>query len=380
MDAGFSNDQAQFREVVQRFLKDKSPPSAVREQMATAQGFDTGVWRQLCGEVGLAGTHLPERYGGFGFGPVELGIVAEEMGRHLYCGPFFASAVMAAYAILNSGDESQKEALLPGIADGTAIATLVLDDLNDVDRVGHAIKNTGSMSTPVLSGCARMVVDAQVANTLVVAAGAGAGSADGRATDDTAVSLYVVDASHACVSVAGLEVMDPTRKLSSVTLTDAPAELLGDGAAHLEHLWDQLNTILANEMIGGATQLFETTIDYMKLRVQFGRTIGSFQALKHRCADLLMELELARAAAYDAARALASGTGEPYAANMAKALAGDAYMAVAKAAIQLRGGIGFTWEEDTHLWFKRAKSSEVFLGTPVWHRERMIQKMEVANV
>jgi len=182
------------------------------------------------------------------------------------------------------------------------------------------------------------------------------------------------------VSVVGLEVMDPTRKLSTVTLTDVPADLLGDGTAHLDVLWDQLNTVLANEMIGGATRLFETTIDYMKLRVQFGRTIGSFQALKHRCADLLMELELARAAAYDAARALASDTGEPYAANMAKALAGDAYMAAAKAAIQLRGGIGFTWEEDTHLWFKRAKSSEVFLGTPVWHRERMVQKMEAANV
>lgn len=372
MDAGFSNDQAQFREVVQRFLAAKSPPSAVREQMATEAGYDADVWRQLCGEVGLAGTHLPEQYGGFGFGAVELGIAAEEMGRHLYCGPFFASAVMAAYAILNSGDESQKESLLPGIADGTTIAALVLDNLNDVDRVGDGIKNTGSSSAPVVNGSARMVVDAQIANTLVVAAR--------NAEADATVSLYVVDASHPGVSVVALEVMDPTRKLSTVTLTDVPGERLGDGSAHLELLWDQLNTVLANEMIGGATRLFETTIDYMKLRVQFGRTIGSFQALKHRCADLLMELELARAAAYDAARALASGTGEPYAANMAKALAGDAYVAVAKAAIQLRGGIGFTWEEDTHLWFKRAKSSEVFLGTPVWHRERMIQKLEVAHV
>lgn len=370
MDVGFSDDQAQFREVVQRFLQDKSPPTAVREQMATSQGFDVDVWQQLCGEIGLAGTHLPEQYGGFGFGPVELSIVAEEMGRHLYCGPFFASAVMAAYAILNSGSESQKEALLPGIADGTTIAALVLDDLNDVDRVGHAVKAVSADTGTLLSGTARMVVDAHAATTFIVAA-AGA---------EATVSLYVVDASQAGVKTTPLEVLDPTRKLATVVLSDVPAERLGSGAAHLELLWDQLNTVLANEMVGGATRLFETTLDYMKLRVQFGRTIGSFQALKHRCADLLMDLELARAAAQDAARALATGTGEPYAANMAKALAGDAYMAIAKAAIQLRGGIGFTWEEDTHLWFKRAKSSEVFLGTPVWHREKMIQKMEAAHV
>lgn len=367
MDVGFSDDQAQFRDVVRRFLMAKSPTTAVREQMATTQGFDADVWRQLCDEVGLAGTHLPEQYGGFGFGAVELGIVAEEMGRHLYCGPFFASAVMSAYAILNSGSEAQKASLLPSIANGSTIAALVLDDLNDVDRVGLSIKANAAGSGALLTGSARMVIDAHAATTLVVAASNGDG-----------VSLYVVDAGHLGVLMSPLEVLDPTRKLSTVVLSDVPAERLGDGEAHLELLWDQLNTVLANEMVGGATQLFESTIEYMKLRVQFGRTIGSFQALKHRSADLLMQLELARAAAYDAARALANGDGEPYAANMAKALAGDAYMAIAKAAIQLRGGIGFTWEEDTHLWFKRAKSSEVFLGTPVWHREKMIQKMEAA--
>lgn len=145
-------------------------------------------------------------------------------------------------------------------------------------------------------------------------------------------------------------------------------------------LWDQMCVALANEMVGGADHLFTTTIDYMKMRVQFGRTIGSFQALKHRCADLLLELELAKAMAEEASFYLASGEGDAFAANTAKAMASDAYMSVARQAIQLRGGIGFTWEEDTHLWFKRAKASEVFLGTSNWHREQMIQRMEADHV
>lgn len=370
MDVGFTDDQKLFREVVQRFLAAKSPTTEVRRLMASAEGYDPDVWRQACGEVGLAGIHLPQEYGGAGFGGVELGIVAEEMGRHLYCGPFFASAVMAGYAILGAGNEEQKEALLPGIADGSRIAALVLDDLNDVNRVGCTISAAGAGATVALTGHAPMVVDAHIAGLLVVAARS-AGS----------VSLYSLAADAEGVEVTPLQVMDPTRKLSRVSFTNASAERLGKaGAFDLGTLWDQLNTVLANEMIGGASQLFATTLDYMQLRVQFGRTIGSFQSLKHRCADLLMELELARAAAYDAARALASGVGEPYAANMAKALASDAYMQVAKAAIQLRGGIGFTWEEDTHLWFKRAKSSEVLFGTSAWHREQMIQKLEAASV
>ena len=170
-----------------------------------------------------------------------------------------------------------------------------------------------------------------------------------------------------------------TRRASciGVRFDQAPAALLGnEGQAHLDLLWDQMSTALAHEMIGGAEHLFETTVEYMKMRVQFGRAIGSFQALKHRCADLLLELEFAKAMTHAAALYLADGEGDAYSPNMAKSLASDAYMSIARQAIQLRGGIGFTWEEDTHLWFKRAKSSEVFLGTPNWHRERMMQRME----
>ncbi|NKB99950.1 MAG: acyl-CoA dehydrogenase [Pseudomonadales bacterium] len=365
MQVGFTEDQLQFRDVVSRFLNDKSPPTAVRALMESEQGYDTKVWQQLSQEVALLGTHLPEAYGGFGFGPIELGIIAQEMGRHLYCGPYFASAVMAGYAILNSATEEAKERLLPEIAAGTKIAALALDDLSGADAVGDGIKASGGR----LNGAAAVVVDAHVADSLIVVAG----TSDG-------LSLYEV--APAAVSITALDAIDPTRKLARVSFEDCEGELIsGPGTVDIDLLWDQMSTTLAHEMIGGAERLFETTIEYMKMRVQFGRQIGSFQSLKHRCADLLLELELAKAMTHEAGRFMASGEGDAYSPNMAKALASDAYLSVAKQAIQLRGGIGFTWEEDTHLWFKRAKASEMFLGSPNWHRERMMQRMEAtANV
>ncbi|MFT5691560.1 MAG: alkylation response protein AidB-like acyl-CoA dehydrogenase [Oceanicoccus sp.] len=371
MTLGFSEDQRTFRDVVARFLADKSQPTAVRELMVTRAGYDAAVWRQLSEELGLLGTHLPEQFGGFGYGPVEMGIIAEEMGRFLYCGPFFASAVMAGYAVLGAGNEADKLRLLPGIADGSTIAALVLDNLNSPDHVGQQITANAVADGYQLSGVASMVVDAQVASVLIVAA-----------ITQQGVSLFEVDPQANGVSIEALEVLDPTRKLSAVGFTQTPARLLGDaGQANLSTLWDSMVTMLAHEMIGGAQALFTSTLDYMKLRVQFGRAIGSFQSLKHRAADLLLELELAKAATHEAARVLATGKGDSYAPNMAKAMASDAYINIAKQAIQLRGGIGFTWEEDTHLWFKRAKSSEVFLGTSNWHRERMMQQIEeTANV
>tara|TARA_B110000902_G_scaffold121332_1_gene142126 strand:- start:2897 stop:4012 length:1116 start_codon:yes stop_codon:yes gene_type:complete len=366
MALGFSEDQDTFREVVARFLADKSQPTAVRELMVTSAGYDAAVWKQLSEEVGLLGTHLPEQFGGFGYGPVEMGIIAEEMGRFLYCGPFFASAVMAGYAVLGAGNDADKLRLLPGIAAGSTIAALVLDDLNSPERVGEKIAATALTDGYQLSGVASMVVDAQAANVLIVAA-----------TTEQGVSLFEVNPLASGVSIDALEVLDPTRKLSAVSFTETSARLLGNaGQAHLSPLWDHMVTMLAHEMIGGAQALFTSTLDYLKLRVQFGRAIGSFQSLKHRAADLLLELELAKAATHEAARVLATGEGDSYAPNMAKAMASDAYINIAEQAIQLRGGIGFTWEEDTHLWFKRAKSSEVFLGSSNWHRERMMQKIE----
>ena len=370
MPVGFTEDQEQFRDVVARFFAHKSPTTAVRALMESPEGYDPEVWKRLSEEVGLAGTHLPEAYGGFGFGAVELGIISQQMGRHLYCGPFFASSVMAGLALLQAGSEAQKQRWLPGIANGSLIAALALDDLDAPERVGRRVRATSNGAAGAkLDGVAPSVVDAHIAELLIVAAGT-----------DEGLGYFAVDPTERGVEVKPLECLDPTRKLARVTLRDVSGERLGGGRrAEIQDLWDGMCTALAHEMLGGAEALFESTIEYMKMRVQFGRAIGSFQALKHRCADLLLELELARAATHAAARYLAGGAGEDYAPNMAKALAGDAYMSIAKQAIQLRGGIGFTWEDDTHLWYKRAKSSEVFLGTPNWHREAMVRKMEASN-
>ena len=363
MQVGFTDDQLQFQEVVARFLGDKSPATAVRKQMETEQGFDAEVWAQLCGEVGLAGTHLPEGYGGFNFGPVELGIICQQMGRHLYCGPYFSSAVMAGYGLLFMANEESKQALLPDIASGANIASLVLDALDAPQNVGGKLgANSG-----VLNGEAGIVLDAHVADTLIV-----------LAQDADQLNLYQVAPDAAAIKQ--LTSVDATRKICSVTFSDTPATCIGENVeAAVGTLWDYLSVALAHEMIGGAEQLFETTIEYMKMRVQFGRAIGSFQALKHRCADLMLDIELAKAVTHASAQYLATGEGDNYSPNMAKAMASEAYLSMAKQAIQLRGGIGFTWEEDTHLWFKRAKASEVFLGTPNTHRELMMTKIQEAQ-
>ena len=363
MQIVYTEEQEQLREVVSRFLQAKSTAVDVRRLMASSEGYDPAVWEQLCGEVGLAGTHIPEEYGGVGFGPVELGIVSEEMGRHLYCGPFFASSVMAGYALLNGATETHKTAILPGIASGDQIATLVLDNLNNPEKVGAALK---ANEKHVVSGVAPIVIDAHIADVLIVAASTAEG-----------LGLYLVKADAAGLTITPQEALDPTRKLSRVSFNEVSAERIGGlTEALLNRTWDEICSVLAHEMIGGAQYLFESTLEYTKVRVQFGRPIGSFQALKHRCADLLMELEFAKAAIHHAAFCLAAGDGEPYVASMAKAMASDTYMEAARAGVQLRGGIGFTWEEDTHLWFKRAKSSEVFMGSAHMHRERMMTMIE----
>ncbi|MDH5738266.1 MAG: acyl-CoA/acyl-ACP dehydrogenase [Gammaproteobacteria bacterium] len=359
------SDLDNFRDQVARFMSGKSPTTEVRRLMATDTGYDVGVWQQLCGELGLAGIAIPESYGGFGFGPVELGIVAEQMGRHLYCGPFFASAVMAAGALLMGGSEKAREALLPGIAAGTTIATLVLENVGNLERPDQCFQTSGG-NTSRLSGQAPIVLDAGIADLLLVMTG----------TADTAV-LYAIDPGAQGVEIRSRQSLDETRKLSSISLDEVLADRVGSfDASQLAQLWDYLSAILAREMMGGAQVLMDSTVEYTRLRYQFGRPIGSFQGLKHRCADQLMELELAKAATEQACVWLAGGEGEACLASMAKAMASDAYMNTARMAIQLRGGIGFTWEDDTHLWFKRAKSAEVFLGSPQIHRERMMRMME----
>ncbi len=377
MQFSFTDEQEQFRSVIRRFLTDKSPTTEVRRLMETSEGYDRDVWRQLSQELALPGIHIPERYGGAGFGAVELGIVMEELGRSLLCAPYFSSSVLAANAILNAASESQKVELLPDIASGERLATLAVTEPNGRwDTQGIELTATlakdGAGTEFLLNGVKSFVLDGQIADLLIVV---------GRnlaTSGDEGLSFFALPAQTPGVERRALETMDPTRKLSRIEFRNARAELLGElgtGARALANTLDHAAIALANEMVGGAQALFDSAISYVQTRMQFGRVIGSFQAIKHKCADMLLEVELAKSAAYYAAEAAAEDDPElPALASLAKACTSDAYMNTAANCIQLHGGIGFTWDHDTHLWFKRAKSSEVFLGDPSYHRELYVQR------
>ena len=376
MQFSFTEEQEEFRAILRRFLEDKSPTTEVRRLMETDEGYDPEVWRQLCEDLGLTAVHIPEDYGGQGFGFVELGIVVEEMGRALLCAPYFATTVMAATAILNAGSEDQKRALLPDIAAGKTIATLAFaEDSGRWDAGGVTLTATPADGGFRLSGHKSYVLDGHTADQVVVLA------RTPETSGTEGLSFFTVAGDAAGLDRRLLQTTDPTRKQARLTFDNVDAVLLGEpgtGAAPFAKTLDQVVACLANEMVGGAAKLRELALEYSLLRVQFGRAIGSFQSIKHKSADLLLEVEMAKSAAYYAAAAAAEDSAElPAVAPLAKAAAADAYMQAAIDTTQIHGGIGFTWDNDTHLWFKRAKSSEVFLGDPSYHRERMMQNWDV---
>jgi len=344
--------------------------------MATTEGYDPAVWRQLSEELSLPGIHIPEQYGGAGFGIVELSIVIEEQGRTLLCAPYFSTAVLAANAILNGGAEADKSELLPDIARGKRLAALAITESDcNWDPASIRMVATGEGDGYRLDGVKSFVVDGHIADLIIVAARiAGSSGREGLA-------LFTTDASASGLERRLLESMDATRKIARIEFRGARAQLLGGietGAAAISKTLDQAAIALANEMVGGAQIMLDSAVSYAKLRVQFGRPIGSFQAIKHKLADMLLEVELAKSAAYYAAQAAAVEDPEwPALANLAKAGASETYLHAAAECIQIHGGIGFTWDNDTHLWFKRAKSSEVFLGQPSYHRELLMQRWGV---
>jgi alkylation response protein AidB-like acyl-CoA dehydrogenase len=372
----FTDEQEQFRSAVRRFLNDKSPTTEVRRLMATAEGYDPAVWRQLSEDLALPGIHVPEQYGGAGFGMVELCIVTEELGRALLCAPYFSSAVLAANAILSAGTEVQKSALLPEIAKGVRLATLAVTEPDgNWDPASIKVVATPDSDSYRLDGVKSFVVDGHVAELLIVAARAP------KTSGLEGLALFTIDANAGAVERRLLESMDPTRKIARIDFRGAHANLLGsldNGAEPILRTLDRAAIALANEMVGGAQTTLDSAVNYAKLRVQFGRTIGSFQAIKHKLADMLLDLELAKSAAYYAAQAAAADDPEwPALASLAKAAASETYLHTAAECIQIHGGIGFTWDNDTHLWFKRAKSSEVFLGQPSYHRELLMKRWGV---
>ncbi len=368
MNFAFTEEQEQLRQFVRSFLEDKSSEAAVREQMETENGFDPAVWSQMAEQLGLQSLIIPEEYGGQGFGFVELGVVLEEMGRALLCAPFL-SGVLASTAIMHGGDDEAKKALLPGIASGETIATLAFtEESGRWDETGITMEATPSGDGHTLSGVKSFVLDGHTANLIIVAA-----------RTDAGVSLFTVDGDAAGLTREALSTMDQTRKQAKLTFDNTPATLLGtDGAG-----WDTMSTVLdlgaialSAEQVGGAQFVLEMAVQYAKDRVQFGRPIGSFQAIKHKCADMLLEVESAKSAAYYGLWCAAELNDElPSVASLAKSYCSEAYFHAAAENIQIHGGIGFTWEHPAHLYFKRAKSSELMFGDPAYHRELLAQRI-----
>jgi alkylation response protein AidB-like acyl-CoA dehydrogenase len=366
---GVSAEQQELRESVRRFLADRAPLPRVRELMETDDAADPEVWRQAGVQLGLQGIAIPEEYGGSGFSFAEQAIVLEELGSALYTGPYLASAVFAATALLSSADEQAKRDFLPGIASGETVATLAFTEDNgswEPDAIRLSATKNGSGWR--LDGHKSFVLDGHTADLVLVAAATDAG-----------LSLFAADAGAAGLTRKPLATLDQTRKLARLEFDGVAARLIGspgDAAAVLDRVLDVAAIALAAEQLGGAQRALDMAVQYAKIRHQFGRPIGSFQAIKHRCADLLLEVESLRSAVSYGAAAVAADSDEiPVVASLAKAYGSEVYFHVAAENIQIHGGIGFTWEHDAHLYFKRAKSSELFLGDGTYHRERLAQRI-----
>ncbi|WP_420638311.1 acyl-CoA dehydrogenase family protein [Candidatus Poriferisocius sp.] len=371
MNFAFSEEQEELRRFVRQFLEDKSPETAVREQMDTEKGYDDAVWNQMAEQLGLQGLIIPEEYGGSGFSYVELIVVLEEMGRALLCAPFFSSVVLAANTLIHSGDEEAKAALLPGIAAGDTVATLAFTEENGRwDESGITVAAAADGDGWRISGTKMFVIDGHNADVVLVAA-----------RTDGGVSLFWCAGDADGLTRTALSTMDQTRKQARLDFDNTPVTLIGaegGGWAVLERVLDLAAVALAAEQVGGAQMCLDMSVQYAKDRVQFGRPIGSFQAIKHKCADMLLEVESAKSAAYYAGWCASELNDElPSVASLAKAYCSEAYFHASAENIQIHGGIGFTWEHPAHLYFKRAKSSELLFGDPTYHRELLAQRIGI---
>ncbi|MGH9264136.1 MAG: acyl-CoA dehydrogenase family protein [Acidimicrobiales bacterium] len=361
MHFGPTDAQERLRARVRAVLADVSPPAEVRRLMGTDLGFDPGAWMHLATEHDLVGLHLPEEVGGSGLGWVEQSVVLEETGRVLLCAPYL-STVTAAAAILAAGGEDE---VLAAVAGGLCTATLAVAEATG--RWDGAGVQTRAVPTPGgggwrLEGEKSYVVDGCAADVLVVAA-----RADG---DDGEAGLFVVESGAPGLHRAPLSTVDQTRKQARITLAATPARPLP--GVSVDTAMDRCAVALAAEQVGGAQRCLEAAVEHAGRRVQFGRPVGSFQAVKHLCAGMLLEVESARGAAFYAARAAARGDAElPAAAAVAQSCCSEAYVRVATDSLHVHGGLGFTWDHDAHLYFKRARSSQLLFGHPRHHRERL---------
>jgi alkylation response protein AidB-like acyl-CoA dehydrogenase len=377
MDIGFSEEQELLRDTARKFLDSECPTQFVRRMMDTESAVTDEFWQQLA-ENGWLGIAYSEAEGGSGLGLVDLVLLMEEIGRAVMPGPYPATVLLGGAAIALAGSPEQRREWLPRIAGGTIKATLALTEPNARwDAAGITATAREARGGFTLTGAKMFVPDAQFADVLVVAAR----SRDGSTMED-GVSLFLVPKDMAGLAIRRLPSVDETRKLCEVTLDNVAvpgSALLGElhqGWAPLQQVIDRAAVALSAEMCGAAQRVLDMTVDYAKLRVAFGKPIGIYQGVKHKCADMLVEIENAKSLTYYAAWAVDEGEADaPLAVSMAKAAASDAGRKVCAAGIQLHGGIGMTWEHDLQLYLKRAKADEVMFGDATWHRERIARLM-----
>jgi alkylation response protein AidB-like acyl-CoA dehydrogenase len=377
MDIGFSEEQELLRDTARKFLDSECPTQFVRRMMDTDAAVTDEFWQQLA-ENGWLGIAYSEAEGGSGLGLVDLVVLMEEIGRAVMPGPYPATVLLGGAAIAMAGSPEQRREWLPRIAAGAIKATLALTEPNARwDAAGITATAREARGGFTLTGAKMFVPDAQLADVLVVAAR----SRDGSTMED-GVSLFLVPKDTAGLAIRRLPSVDETRKLCEVTLDNVVvpgSALLGElhqGWAPLQQVVDRAAVALSAEMCGAAQRVLDMTVDYAKLRVAFGKPIGIYQGVKHKCADMLVEIENAKSLTYYAAWAVDEGEADaPLAVSMAKAAASDAGRKVCAAGIQLHGGIGMTWEHDLQLYLKRAKADEVMFGDATWHRERIARLM-----
>jgi len=374
MNFGFNDEQELLRSTARKFFENECGSDTVRRLMETPEGISPDLWTKLA-EQGWLGLVYPEAYDGMGLGLVDLVVLMEEMGRAVVPGPYFSAVLLGGLAILEAGGEAQKKEWLPKIAAGDRrVALAWMEPSAQLGPAGVTLTAVEKGGRYTLSGTKLFVHDAHTADALVVAARTRPGAgADG-------VSLFLLPKGTRGLEVTLLPTMDQTRKLCEVSLSDVSVGAdgllgaAGAGWAPLARVLDRATVALCAEMCGGAQKVLDMTVEYAKIRQAFGRPIGSYQGVKHRAADMLVDVENSKSITYYAAWALDEGAAEaPLAVSMAKAYVSDAYRRVAAAGIQLHGGIGFTWEHDLHLYFKRAKGSEFTFGDATHHRERVAQ-------
>ena len=373
MNFDFSDEQKQLRDEARKFLTEKCPPKAVRAVLDGKAAYDRELWQGLA-EMGFLGVAIPESYGGAGAGHLELCVIAEEMGRALAPVPFSSTVYLAAEALLLAGSEAQKQKWLPRIAKGEAIGALALFE-GKGNPSPPAIKLAASGNA--LNGMKMPVADGAIADFAIVAARTGS---SGREND---ISLFIVELKGDGVETKSLSNIDPTRGQAEITFKNAKAEALGragEGWSILTQVLDRAAVLMAFEQVGGADRALEMGRDYALDRIAFGRPIGSFQAVKHMLADMYVSATLARSNSYYGAWALSTNSSElPEAAASARISATQAFQHCAKNNIQVHGGMGFTWEFDCHMYYRRANAMALGLGSLTYWEDQLIDRMRKKN-